>query len=343
MLFIRSTWLVLAVIFSLTSLLFSQDEYRYSYMPKKVYENQLFPVTVVGPDESPTFTFDTSSTTQPLFRKPLVVKNANDIFYTFYFKAAKVDVQIPRLFIHSDMLESSLDDRSITLGTLSIPEDFSEVLAAEMKIKKHQVSNFDGKNHMITLSIEAYEANMEDMILNHTNESGVENIKRDGAKVSAELYAVLPREEKELRFSYYNTIKKCFISLAIPVNVADASVTTQSDLHPRVDAFKQLKRYALITFSVFFMIMFLWKRDFFYLILGVISIITVITFYIPHKKICIKQGTALYILPTNTSTIGTRISYKLDTMLLGERANFKKIEYEKGIIGWVHAKDICKP
>jgi hypothetical protein len=338
---LRSVWLVVAVIFGLTSLLAAQSEYHYSYMPKKVYENQLFPVTVVGADDSPTFTFDTSSPIRPIFAKPLQVKNGDDTFYTFYFKAGKVDVRLPRLFITSTGTELSLDEKRITLDVLKSTKDFSGVMAADMKIKNHQVSNFDGLNHMVTLSIEAYEANIEDMRLENVSEFGVDELKRDNAKVTAEFYAVLPRTQESLSFCYYNTIKRKHVTLKIPVKVANASVTTQSDLNPKVDAFERLKRYALITFSVFFLIMFLWKRDFFYLVLGVVSLITLLTFYIPHKKICIKQGSPLYIIPTDTSTIGTRISTRLDTMILGEHAEYKKIEYQKGIIGWIKNEDIC--
>ena len=342
----RSVWLpsmslYLALVFAFTSLLTAQNEYHYSYMPKKVYENQLFPVTVVGPDDSPTFTFDSSSPTQPIFTHPLHVKNADDTFYTFYFKAGKVDVLLPRLFISSSNTELSLEGKRIILDTLQSKKNFSGVMAADMKIKNHQVSNFDGLNHMVTLSIEAYEANIEDMRLENVSEFGVDEPKRDNSKVTAEFYAVLPRTQESLSFCYYNTIKRKHITLKIPVKVADASVTTQSDLNPKVDAFERLKRYTLITFSVFFLIMFLWKRDFFYLILAVISIITLLTFYIPHKKVCIKQGSPLYIIPTDTSTIGTRISTRLDTMILSERGEYKKIEYKKGIIGWIKNEDIC--
>ncbi len=340
---LRSAWLFITVVFAFTTLLSAQNEFKYSYMPKTVYENQLFPVTLVGKDDSTILTFDTTSIIQPLFSKPLKVKNGNDIFHTFYFKASKIDVRIPRLFLSSDTHEYSLDGHTIPLSSLRSNERFSSVLAADMKIKNNQVSNFDGKNHMVTLSLEAYEANLEDMALKGINESGIENLQRDNAKVTAEFFAVLPREQKELTFTYFNTIKKRYVPLVVPVEVPNASVTTQSDLNPKVDAFERLKRYTLIFFSLFFLIMFLWKRDFFYLVLGVISIITLLTFYIPHKKICVKQGAPLYILPTPTSTIGTRIETRLDTMLLGERSDFKKIEYKQGIIGWVKDEDICEP
>ncbi len=341
-----SFWIVWGIFFLTTTLLFAQNEYKYSYMPKKVYKYQVFPVTLVDTSEHndhPQFQFDASSSVKPLFKTPLTVRNGNDTFYTFYFKAAKVDIRIPRLFITSDTTDSSLDPKQIPLTFLKKrPKAFCNVLATNMKIKNYQVSNYDIKNHMVTLLLEAYEANLEDITLANVEESGVENIKREYAKVTAEFYVILPRTQKELAFNYFNTIKKRFITLNIPVALPNASVTTQSDLNPKVDAFERLKRYALIFFALFFLVMFLWKRDFFYLVLGVVSLITLMTFYIPHKKICVKQGAPLYILPTQTSTISTRIENKIETMLLAERGEFKKVEYKKGIIGWIKNEDLCK-
>ena len=60
-----------------------------------------------------------------------------------------------------------------------------------------------------------------------------------------------------------------------------------------------------------------------------------------HKKICISQGAPLYILPTQTSTISTKIDAELDTLLLGNREGYKKVEYKEGIIGWIKNEDLC--
>jgi len=333
----------LVVLVGLTSLLASQDTYHYSYMPKKVYENQLFPVTVVGPDINTTLTFDTSSIIQPTMKKPLLVKNGNEAFYTFYFKAEKENIRIPKLFIVSTTGKFSLDEHTVLLSKLKSPKNFSSVIARKLIIKSQQVSNYDAKNHIVTLQLEAYDANLEDMILLDVIESDIDAFKRSGAKVTSEYYAVLPREEKSLSFSYYNTIIKNFVTLTVPIEVADASVTTQSDLNPKVDAFERLKRYALIFFSLFFLSMFLWKRDFFYLILTLISIITLLTFYIPHKKICVTQGAPLYILPSSISTVSMHIEDRLDTMELGQRGNFTKVQTKSQIIGWIKNENICKP
>ena len=342
----RSVWMVLAFLLTFATLLSAQSEYRYSYMPKKVYENQLFAVTIMAIGKSnsdmPFFTFDRSSRIQPLFSKPLVVQNGNDSFYTFYFKAADSDIRIPSLFISAQDGEASLQAKTIFIKTLKKREDFCNVLAADMKIKNSQVSNYDEKSHIVTLSIEAFEANLEDMKLNGVEESDIDSLSRENAKVEAEFYVVLPVKEKILKFTYFNTIKKQYVFLEVPVVVVDATVSTQSDLNPKEDNFEKLKKYTFMTLTGFFLIMFLFRRDFFYLVFGAISFITLLTFYIPHKKICVTQGASLYILPTNTSTISTNIDQELDTMLLGEREGFQKVEYKEGIIGWIKNEDLCQ-
>jgi len=342
---LRSAWLFIGFLLAYTTLLSAQSGFKYSYMPKKVYENQLFAVTIGAAGgaaaSKPQFTFDSSSNIQPLFKQPLIVQNADDSFYTFYFKASDVDIYIPRLFISSESVEGSLEPKTIPIETLEKREDFSNVLAADMKIKNSQVSNYDEKSHIVTLSIEAFEANLEDMRLKHIEESDIEALKRDNAKVEAEFYVVLPAEVELLKFTYFNTIKKQYVSLEVPVVVTDASVSTQSDLNPKEDSFEQLKKYTFMFLVAFFLLMFLFKRDFFYLVFGAISLITLLTLYIPHEKICVKQGASLYVLPTQTSRVSTKTDEKIDTMLLGEHKGYKKVEYKEGIIGWIKNEDLC--
>ena len=343
---LRSLGLVLMAVLSFTAFLNAQAEYKYSYIPKKVYEHQLFPVTVIDiaseKDDNPQFQFDPMSPIQPIFEDPLVVRNGNDSFYTFYFKADKIDVNIPRLFIVSPSVDTSLEPQHIPLAHLEPRTDFCGVLAADMKIKNSQVSNYDEKNHLVTLSIEAYEANLEDMHLESAEESGLEELKRKFAKVQAEFYVVVPVEQKNIKFTYFNTIKNQYVFLEASAELSDDTVVTQSDLNPKEDSYEKLKKYTFIFLSAFFFLLFLLKRDFFFLVLAVVSFITLLTFYIPHRKICVKQGAPLYLLPTQTSSIGTKIDEDLETPLLGEREEFLKIEYKNGIIGWVKHEDLCE-
>jgi len=344
---LRFPWLIAGLFLLLTALLPADSgKFKYSYVPKKVYENQVFPVTIICVSECskepPHFVFDEISNVQPLLDTPSVIFNGDDSFYTFYFKAGQIDIHIPKLFIEHQTNTLVLPAQTVSLGSLKLRDDFCGVLAADMKIQGSQVSNYDETNHLVTLSVEAYEANLEDMYLNKVLESGVEHLKRENSKVMSEFYFVVSDKQKKIKFTYYNTIKNQYVYLQVPIELVTTTLTTQTELNPTEDSFELLKKYTLMTLTAFFFLMFLFKRDFFYLVLGTISLITLLTFYIPHKKICIKQGAPLFILPTETSTISTKIDEELNTVLLGEHNMYKKIEYKKGIIGWIKDEDICK-
>ncbi|QOR62859.1 hypothetical protein ACM66Z_05215 [Sulfurovum sp. ST-21] len=327
------------------SWLHAEGDFKYSYVPKKVYENQLFPVTIIDSREEkskPHYQFDPSNSVRPLSMKPLIIRNGNDNFYTFYYKAHKRDITVPRITIDADGRTTILEQRTVPVQKLKQREDFCGVLAADMKVRNHQVSHYDEQNYLVTLSIEAFEANLEDMHLSGVAESGIEELEREGAKVKAEFYVVIPTTRKKLKFTYFNTIKQQYVFLEVPVELLDSTVVTQTELNPKEDSFDKLKKYIFLTLVGFFFLMFLVYRDFFYLILGVVSLITLLTFYTPKKHICVKQGAPLYILPTKTSSISTKIDKELHTPLLGERLEFRKIEYKNGIIGWIKNEDLCE-
>jgi len=91
-----------------------------------------------------------------------------------------------------------------------------------------------------------------------------------------------------------------------------------------------------------FLILFIWKRDIFDLIVALIASSILITFYTPLSKICVKGGSPLYIIPTKNSTISGYTDKQIRTTELFRRGEYHKIEYRKGIIGWIKDEDICK-
>jgi len=341
----RPLFFLLFILITFLTFIQAGDRYNYSYIPKKVYENQIFPVTLLeigSTKDRFQFSFGSESINQPLFQKPLVVKNGSDTFYTFYFKAERGIFHLPRLTIAETDKVIYLDAADIPVVTLTPMKDFCGVLAADMKIKTSQASTYDGENNLVTLSIEAFEANLENMHLKTMIEDGIENIKRQNAKVVAEYYVVVPESQKSLKFTYFNTIKGQYVFLEAPIVIRDYSVSTQSELNPKDDSFDKVKKITFIGLTIFFFLLFLWKRDFFYLIVAVVTLITLLTFYAPGEKICIKQGSPLYILPTYTSRVSTKVNEEFTTTLLGERDEFNKIEYQNGIIGWIKDEDLCK-
>jgi hypothetical protein len=338
----KTNLLLIVIFLTLFSSHLLAGEIEYSYVPKKVYEKQVFPISFLSTSnqkESIEFQF---ADKQPIIKKAVIIRNGPKTFYTFYFKTTESLFQIPSITIKLKDNKIKLDAIEIPVEPLPTRENFSGVIASGLKIKSSQASVYDETTNLIAISIEAHDANLEDIYVPDALKDGIEKIKRTGSKIEGEYYIVLPSTQKSLVFSYFDTIKDKFINKKIPISIDDGSVAAQTDLNPKDDSFEILKKYTLIGLITLFLLLFLWKRDFFYLIVGVIAAAVLLTFYTPLTKICIKAGSPLYIIPTPSSTISQYTDKKFTTIKLGERNEYQKIEYTNGIIGWIKDEDICK-
>ena len=344
----KSLFLIVIHLILFSSSVFATVEYRYSYLPKKIYQNQLFPVTVLAMGISKSskniyFKFDKDSLDQPISNKPVIEENGKDSFYTFYFRANDTEeFKLPLLFIKSKEEDIILDEEFISIVPLKNRDDFCGVISADMRIKTSQATIFDEKNNLITFSIEAFEANLEDMRLDNYLQQGIEDVVRKKSKVKAEFYAVISSEETNIKFTYFNTIKEQYVFIDIPIKIRETTLSTQSEPNPKNDSFEHIKKMTLLIVSAILFLLFLWKKDFFYLIITVILLIILLKFYTPLNKICIKDGTQMRILPTQSSRVSNTVVDSYETYVLLKRGKFIKIEYNDGIIGWIDENDICK-
>jgi len=317
---------------------------EYSYVPKKVYEKQVFPISFLAINSSTEskISFNFKGDKSPIMDKPVIIRNGSKTFYTFYFKTTKKLFTIPNVTINFNGKKIELTGVSIPVTKIPNHKNFSGVIASGLKIKNHQVSVYDEKTNLIAIAFEAHDANLEDIYIVDAIKDGVENAKRDGSKMEINYYIVLPSEQKELNFSYFDTIKESFVDKSIPIIMQDASVAAQTDLNPKDDSFEKLKRYVILTLVILFVLLFLWKRDFFYLVMAVISAGVLLTFYTALATVCVKEGSPLYIIPTSNSTTSIHIDERYKTTKLAERNNFVKIEYKNGTVGWIKHEDLCK-
>ena len=329
-------------------LLFSKgalaNDVEYSYVPKKVYEKQVFPISfLTTSNKEDKIRFEFGGGKVPILNEPVVIKNGSKTFYTFYFKTTESLFEIPVIRITLKGKSKNLPRLKIPVEQLPVNKAFSGVIASGLKIKSYQASVYDETTNLIAISLEAYDANLEDMYVPDALKDGLENLNRTGSKMEAQYYIVLPSEQTRLKFSYFDTIKHTFIDKEIPISIDDGSVAAQTDLNPQDDSFEVLKKYILVGMIVIFMLLFLWKRDYFYLILGVISAVILLTFFMPLAKVCVKAGSALYIVPSSNSTISVYIDKEIQTTNLAQRNEYIKIEYKNGVIGWIKNENICNP
>lgn len=335
-------YLVTLLLTLFTALLAGDVEY--SYVPKKVYEKQVFPISFLTTEleDKNSIHFDFRGDKKPILDTPVKINNGSKTFYTFYFKTTQKLFSIPEVKITFDNDEKVLGAINIPVNKIPYHKNFSGVIASGLKIKNHQVSVYDEKTNLIAISLEAHDANLEDIYIPSALKDGTEKAKREGSKMEINYYLVLPVEQKELEFSYFDTIKEKFIEKRIPIIMQDASVAAQTDLNPRDDSFEKLKKYTLLGLIILFVLLFLWKRDFFYLIMAVIAAAILLTFYTALATVCVKEGSPLYIVPTSNSTTSIYIDTKYKTTKLAQRNEFVKIEYKNGTIGWIKNEDLCK-
>jgi len=342
----------LLLILLLTLLGFStvqaKTAYKYSYIPKKAFQTQVFSVTLFANTEvaqkNPSFIFDTNSEMQPIENIPLKDSNGGNTFFTFYFKAHKSDVRIPALTIKDQEGVTVLSPKTIPVEALNAQQSktFCGLIATSCKIITSQVSEFDAENNLISLTLKASEANPEEIHTRGSIESGIEKITKQGSESIIEYYFVIPSSQKSVTSSYYNTLQNKFVSKTISTDYKKKPVAAQENLNPKDSSFNKLKKYGLVFLSLFFIWMFWQKKEIFFLVLLAICLIILFTLYTSHGKICVQEGAPLYILPTKTSSTSGQIEQKITTDILNKRDNYTKIAYEKTIIGWIKDEDTCK-
>jgi len=336
-------------------LLFSQlvfaanAPYSYSYIPKFVYENQLFPVSIhikhYDPKSKLNFEYDNISLVQPISNKPVIVINQDEAFFTFYFKVNtnKDTIEIPTLAIWNLDQTYILNAQEVKVKKLDSSKvlDYSGVLASKFRINSVKIDPYDTKHILVTLAIEASEANLEDMHILNVIDDGIENIKRDGSNVSANYYFIVNSNLDNINFSYYNIINKEFISKNIDIkNYKNRIINAQ--LNPKELSFDKVKKYFLISITILFAFMFIMTKDKLYLAIFIISGALLFYIYFSNKNICVQEGASLYILPTKNSNISLRIEDRVDRRVIKEYNNFYKIYYKNSVTGWIKKDELCK-
>jgi len=333
-----------------SQLIFATDApYSYSYIPKAVYQNQLFPVSIhikhYNPKDKLHFEYDNMSLVQPINNNPVIVVNQDEAFFTFYFKVntTKPTLEIPTLAIWNLNQTYVLNAQEIKVKKLNTKDalDFSGVLASKFRINSVKIDPYDTKHILVTLALEASEANLEDMHILNVIDDGIENIKRDGSNVSADYYFIVDSNLDKIKFSYYDTIKKEFKSKTIDIKkYKNRVINTQ--LNPKELSFDKVKKYFLISITVIFALMFLLTKDKLYLFIFVLSGALLFYIYFSNKNICIQEGASLYILPTKNSNISLRVDDKIERRVIKEYNNFYKIEYKNSVTGWIKKDELCK-
>ena len=360
---------LLVLLFCFTSVIFAQSVYEsnesfetnsstisqpkaqsiflsYEETPSKVYVGELFAIKVkaiIANDdfEEITSSFQNSQNLEIINPDAKWQWFSDNIFYnTFYMKANDVTAKLPTMGLNIYQDSYKIDSEKLEAAVPSIiklngTKYFSGVIAKSLKIKKNKTTQFDDKNFIVVLEIEAEQANLNDFSLKWVTRDGIDSTHDNLPYFKIFYYAIVPDFTKEFIFTYFNSSTNKFEKLTIPIVVTDDKISTQVDLNPAQSSLQIYKDGAYGILALILIILIIRRRKIAY----IIFLIILISFFIydknPLNSVKIESGSKIKILPTEKSTIFYVTNRTLYAQKLDSKDNYIKILLPNGKIGWI--------
>jgi len=347
--------LILLIILSY-SYLFSNEDIKskeiylsYTKYPKRVFTNQKFDIEfnsiiLKNPTQYDkivtTFTSEKgidvlTSEVQWIRTKP------NRYKATVSYKVYNQDFILPQitlaLFKDNQIIDYvSIPSPKIKYEKIAINQKlFSNIIASDLQVHTVKTKQYTNNILHTTLHIEGKNSNLEDMHLNPYDEQGIKSLSQKYPNQSLYYYVMIPSHTKQINFNYYNTLKKEFITIHIPIILDEELVSTQTELNPYNSSILIYKQVFSGVFLFLFIIMYIITKHNRYLILIAIIISILAYLFMPNEKILLNEKTKVYILPTSNSTVYRILKRKDIVEIINKKNKFVKVLFNNENIGWV--------
>lgn len=320
----------------------------YKKIPNQVYKNQKIEVVVkalitTGNFDSLSTSFSNSSNVTILNSNSAWKKVSNDTYEnSYYFKLKNSNFRLPninvKLLSNGTILdESSLSTPSIRYSDIGTGDArFSGVTADKFILKAYKTKQYNNKEALTIVDIDALNSNLEDFKLQGISEQGISNIKDEDNKQNLVYYFVTPIYEKKVVLTYYNLSTKSFKDVTIPLILQNELVSTQTDLNPNDSNFEKYKKIFVIIVFVLFLLLLFVKRNRFVMFLTFISFTVALVYNLPNNKGIVKKDSYVYILPTKNSTIFFKVENNQKVEVLQRKNGFIKVlGNDSNFIGWI--------
>lgn len=325
----------------------------YFELPTKLFKGQIFTLTIkalsaIKDYESMDYSFSNAVGLTLLSDEK--ERRINDPYFydTFYFQAKGSHVRIPDVTTtlifkdNSGSLKETLNGKRIDTVRLNPEKDFSKILAETFNVLEYKTSPYDNQHNIVVFSAEAKMANLQDFSLHAASKEGIDAYEHNLPYSNFTYYAVVSKQLNELKFTYFNLDTRHFQDVVIPIIVDNDRVSTQTDLAPTQNTHLFSKVIAAGVVSAIGLILFIYRRRKFYLLIFILPLIFIGKISVPIKHVCIKEASNIYLLPMKNGTIFEQIPYRINTEVLGESEGFTKIRMQNSQIGWVDDEDLCK-
>lgn len=328
----------------------------YTYYPKKLYKNQRFTIDLKSIITTKDFT---KIETRFLNLKNIDIlnptstwqKNKDTYLNSFEFKIYSKRFTLPTFQVvlyNEEEVVYVIEIKPKKVVFINIPDTnqkFTNVYAKDLKVLSFKSKQYSNDKVLSIVEFRGEESNLEDFFLKNTEEQKLSALEDKNTTQFMEYFIITPIYEKAIEFSYYNTIKKDFVKFHFDIELDESFVSTQTDLNPNNSNVLFYKKVAFSSMAALFLLIFLWKRNYTYLIICLVFLIITILYFMPNEKIVLKKSTNIYILPTKNSTVFHITDKKIIAERLMKKDGFIKIMFKNRrniTIGWVKENDFIK-
>jgi len=346
----------------LSSTLFSQDEIEskelyleYDSYPQRVFTGQKFDIKlkalILKEEDSYdniVTTFTTEKNIEVLTHNVIWTKNeASEYTTTISYKAFENTFTLPKITLALSKDEEIIDFISIASpvidhGKIAVNQKlFSKVIAKNIEVFTVKTKQYTNNILHATLHIKGTNSNLEDFTLDsYENEQGISSLSDNYPEQNLYYFVLIPSHTKQIKFTYYNTDSKDFVTITLPIILEEELVSTQTELNPYNSSILIYKQVLVAGFLLLFIFLFMFSRKNVYLIIITIFIALLAYLFIPNKKILLKENIKVYILPTEHSTVFKLLNSKEIAEKINENDEVVKVLFGNQSIGWIKKDDI---
>jgi hypothetical protein len=271
-----------------------------------------------------------------------IYTNSFDFIITsdkFKMPLIKLDIYVNGKYKESAKIPpKKIEFKKIVLAT----KNFCNVLADDLEIIDQKTKQYDNKNLLTVIQIEATNSNLKEFYLKGYEKQGLESFSSTALKQKIFYYVITPIFTKSIYFNYYNTKLKKTINKKILILLKEDLLSTQTDLNPNNSGFLFFKKVALAVGILLLLILIYFKRNIFLIILTIILVAIFIKLIIPNSKVKVDKNTYIYILPTKNSTVFHITNKAHSVEILKKKAKFSKVLFENQAIGWIKNENLHK-
>jgi putative periplasmic protein len=223
-------------------------------------------------------------------------------------------------------------------------ENYTHIVADELKVISHKTTDFDDKTNMMTIQLSVKNGDLSSFYIQNDQilRQNVSSINGPLENQRGFAFLIFDKNVTNVTFSYFNLQTQKFENFSLNVKIEKDDLSTQTDINPQESSFKTYKIIVIFTFVGVLIVMFLTSRNLTPLIIALVIVGAYFYFQKQTSTGFIAQNTQVKILPIKNSTIFYISKERENVKIFDEKAYFVKIMLSDGKIGWVKKESIEK-